>query len=70
MRADILAHEEICGCYPPSVRIADFVQGLSFPAARDWLCGVLYYRFPLSLRMIEEMLAALGIELTDKTTRC
>ncbi|AKK25018.1 transposase (plasmid) [Pandoraea oxalativorans] len=30
----------------------------------------LYYRFPLSLRMIEEMLAARGIELTYETGRC
>ncbi len=30
----------------------------------------LYYRFPLSLRMVEEMLAARGIELTYETVRC
>ncbi|AEA66036.1 IS6 family transposase [Burkholderia gladioli] len=30
----------------------------------------LYYRFPLSLRMVEEMLAARGIELTHETVRC
>ena len=29
----------------------------------------LYYRFPLSLRMVEELLAARGIELTDGTVR-
>ncbi|CAB3809211.1 hypothetical protein LMG28614_06982 [Paraburkholderia ultramafica] len=29
----------------------------------------LYYRFPLSLRMVEEMLAARGIELTYETLR-
>ncbi|WP_175891599.1 IS6 family transposase [Burkholderia cepacia] len=29
----------------------------------------LYYRFPLSLRMVEEMLAARGIELTYETVR-
>jgi putative transposase len=27
----------------------------------------LYYRFPLSLRMVEELLAARGIELTYET---
>ncbi|KVP51552.1 IS6 family transposase, partial [Burkholderia ubonensis] len=30
----------------------------------------LYYRFPLSLRMVEELLAARGIELTYETVRC
>lgn len=30
----------------------------------------LYYHFPLSLRMVEEMLAARGIELTYETVRC
>jgi putative transposase len=29
----------------------------------------LYYRFPLSLRMVEELLAARGIELTHETVR-
>ncbi len=29
----------------------------------------LYYRFPLSLRMVEELLAARGIELTYETVR-
>jgi putative transposase len=29
----------------------------------------LYYRFPLSLRMIEELLAARGIELTYESVR-
>jgi putative transposase len=28
----------------------------------------LYYRFPLSLRMVEELLAARGIDLTYETT--
>lgn len=33
-------------------------------------CSVwLYYRFPLSLRMVEELLAACGIELTYETVR-
>jgi putative transposase len=30
----------------------------------------LYYRFPVSLRMVEEMLAARGIALTYETVRC
>ena len=29
----------------------------------------LYFRFPLSLRMVEEMLAARGIEVTYETVR-
>lgn len=29
----------------------------------------LYHRFPLSLRMVEELLAARGIELTHETVR-
>ena len=29
----------------------------------------LYYRFPLSLRMVEEMLAARGFEVTYETVR-
>jgi hypothetical protein len=29
----------------------------------------LYFRFPLSLRMVEEMLAALGISVTYETIR-
>jgi len=29
----------------------------------------LYYRFPLSLRMVEELLAARGIDLTYETVR-
>jgi putative transposase len=33
-------------------------------------CAVwLHYRFPLSLRMVEELLAARGIELTYETVR-
>jgi putative transposase len=29
----------------------------------------LYFRFPLSLRMVEEMLAAIGIEVSHETVR-
>jgi len=29
----------------------------------------LYFRFPLSLRMVEEMLAARGIEVSHETVR-
>ena len=46
-----------------------FLCGLSPPARRDQLRGVVYYRFPLSLRMVEELLAARGIELTYETVR-
>ena len=45
-------------------------RGHRFP--RDVIAMVvwLYYRFPLSLRMVEEMLAARGVEVTYETVRC
>jgi putative transposase len=39
--------------------------GHRYPPAVVWL----YFRFPLSLRMVEEMLAARGIEVTYETMR-
>jgi putative transposase len=40
-----------------------------FPAEVISLAVWLYFRFPLSLRMVEEMLAARGIEVSHKTVR-
>ncbi|MGF9762453.1 IS6 family transposase [Microvirga sp. 0TCS3.31] len=40
-----------------------------FPAEVISLAIWLYYRFPLSLRMVEEMLAARGIEVSHETVR-
>ena len=42
-----------------------YVLTLSLNGYAVWL----YYRFPLSLRMVEELLAARGIELTYETVR-
>jgi putative transposase len=40
-----------------------------FPAEVISLAVWLYYRFPLSLRMVGEMLAARGIEVSHETIR-
>ncbi|VVE86000.1 transposase [Pandoraea sputorum] len=45
-------------------------KGYRFPPDMISYAVWLYYRFPLSLRMVEEMLAARGIELTYETVRC
>jgi putative transposase len=45
-------------------------KGYRFPPDIISYVVWLYYRFPLSLRMVEEMLAARGIELTYETVRC
>ncbi|WP_126284753.1 IS6 family transposase [Burkholderia stagnalis] len=54
---------------PPAEAPVSF-KGYRFPP--DIICYTvwLYYRFPLSLRMVEELLAARGIELTYETVRC
>jgi putative transposase len=44
-------------------------RGYRFPADVIALSVWLYYRFALSLRMVEEMLAARGIEATYETVR-
>lgn len=44
-------------------------KGYRFPAEVIRYAVWLYYRFPLSLRMVEEMLAARGIEATYETVR-
>ena len=40
-----------------------------FPAEVISLAVWLYFRFPLSLRMVEEMLAARGVEVSHETIR-
>jgi putative transposase len=40
-----------------------------FPTEVIGLAVWLYFRFPLSLRMVEEMLAARGIEVSHETVR-
>src|ERR687893_2531388 len=40
-----------------------------FPAEVISLAVWLYFRFPLSLRMVEEMLAARGVEVSHETVR-
>jgi putative transposase len=40
-----------------------------FPTEVISLAVWLYFRFPLSLRMVEEMLAARGIEVSHETVR-
>ncbi len=45
-------------------------KGYRFPPDIISYAVRLYFRFPLSLRMVEEMLAARGIELTYETVRC
>ena len=44
-------------------------SGYRFPPDVISYAVWLYYRFPLSLRMVEELLAARGIELTYETVR-
>ena len=44
-------------------------SGYRFPPDVISYAVSLYYRFPLSLRMVEELLAARGIELTYATVR-
>ena len=43
--------------------------GYRFPAQLISYAVWLYFRFPLSLRMVEEMLAARGISVTYETIR-
>uniref|UniRef100_UPI003BEEF50F IS6 family transposase n=1 Tax=Burkholderia arboris TaxID=488730 RepID=UPI003BEEF50F len=54
----------------PAAEATVSFKGYRFPP--DIICYAvwLYYRFPLSLRMVEELLAARGIELTYETVRC
>lgn len=43
--------------------------GYCFPAEVITTAVWLYFRFPLSLRMVEEMLAARGITVSHETVR-
>jgi len=43
--------------------------GYRFPAEVISYSVYLYFRFPLSLRMVEEMLAVRGIEVSHETVR-
>ncbi len=43
--------------------------GYRYPAEAISYAVCLYFRFPLSLRMVEEMLAARGISVTYETIR-
>jgi putative transposase len=43
--------------------------GYRYPAELIGYAVWLYFRFPLSLRMVEEMLAARGISVTNETIR-
>ena len=43
--------------------------GYRYPAELIGYAVWLYFRFPLSLRMVEEMLAARGISVTYETIR-
>jgi putative transposase len=49
-------------CAPATDTIS--YAGYRFPPGVIGYAVWLYYRFPLSLRMLEELLAARGIELT------
>lgn len=55
---------------PPSAGAPVSFKGYRFPLDIIGYVVWLYFRFPLSLRMVEEMLAARGIELTYETVRC
>jgi len=57
-------------CVVPSAEAPVSFKGYRFPPDIISYTVWLYDRFPLSLRMVEEMLAARGIELTYETVRC
>ncbi len=52
------------GAVQPCVNSPISFKGYRFPRDVISYAVWLYYQFPLSLRMVEEMLAARGIELT------
>ena len=58
---------------PPSIgvlrNIRSAFSGYRYPAELISYSVWLYFRFPLSLRMVEEMLAARGISVTYETIR-
>ena len=45
-------------------------RGYRFPAEVIEHAVWLYFRFPLSLRMVEDLLAARGITVSHQTVRC
>ena len=53
----------------PSAEAPVSFKGYRFPPDIISYAVWLYYRFPLSLRMVEELLAARGIDLTYETVR-
>ena len=53
----------------PSVAGSISHAGYRFPPEVISYAVWLYFRFPLSLRMVEEMLAARSIEVTYETVR-
>jgi hypothetical protein len=53
----------------PSAETPISFNGYRFPPDIISYAVWLYYRFPLSLRMVEELLAARGIDLTYETVR-
>ena len=65
-----MRHEKIFSHPQRSSDAAISFKGYRFPPDIISYAVWLYYRFPLSLRMVEEMLAARGIELTYETVRC
>ena len=52
-------------CHPQSISYA----GYRFPPEVISYAVWLYFRFPLSLRMVEEMLAARSVDVTYETVR-
>jgi putative transposase len=57
-------------CVLPSAQSLISFKGYRFPPDVISYAVWLYYRFPLSLRMVEELLAARGIGATYETVRC
>ncbi|WP_198362578.1 IS6 family transposase [Burkholderia ubonensis] len=55
---------------PQSTDASISFKGYRFPLDVNSYAVWPYYDFPLSLRMVEELLAARGIELTYEAVRC
>ena len=65
---DGLASPGIKGRMTTTLRIPSYA-GYRFPVEVISYMIYLYFRFPLSLRMVEEMLAVRGIEVSRETVR-
>jgi Transposase and inactivated derivatives len=52
-----------------TTRLDPMYAGYRFPAEVISFAVYLYFRFPLSLRMVEEMLALRGITVNHETVR-